>query len=83
MCIRDRYGRTGQRDFAEELGELANLVGGKKKPLSNRLGEVVPGDGSANDENPFTLKGETSHKKSSPMKVNINRLPFLGVEQEP
>lgn len=32
------YGKQGEKDFAEELGELANLVSGKKKPISTRIG---------------------------------------------
>ena len=31
-------GKQGEKDFAEELGELANLVSGKKKPIATRLG---------------------------------------------
>ena len=33
--------KKGEKDFAEELGELANLVGGKKNPISARIGEQV------------------------------------------
>lgn len=35
------HGQKGEKDFSEELGELANLVGGRKKTIFNRIGKVT------------------------------------------
>ena len=62
-------GRKDEKDFAEELGELANLVGGKKRPLSNRLGGTVE-ESIADSESSFTVNREIS-RNVSPTKVNF------------
>ena len=60
----------GEKDFAEELGELANLVGGKKRPLSNRIGitekEVIEDIESSPRTNKDIIRND-----SPPEKVNI------------
>ena len=35
------HGQKGEKDFSEELGELANLVGGRKKTIFNRIGKMT------------------------------------------
>lgn len=57
----------GEKDFADELGELANLVGGKKKPLSNRIS--LTGEEDIEDtESSSTRKREIIRNESSPEK---------------
>ena len=48
------YGRKGERDFADELSELANLVGGKKKSSSGKFVANV----ESVDNPPLLLKRE-------------------------
>ena len=48
------HGRKGEKDFSEELGELANLVGGKKLPIFNRIGKVVDQSNEESDNPNFS-----------------------------
>ena len=56
------HGRKGEKDFSEELGELANLVSGKKLPIFNRIGKVVDQSNEESDKPNFF----TELKKSNP-----------------
>ena len=56
------HGRKGEKDFSEELGELANLVGGKKLPIFNRIGKVVDQSNEESDKPNFS----NELKKSNP-----------------
>ena len=63
------HGRKGEKDFSEELGELANLVGGKKLPIFNRIGKIVV-DESNEDSGKPNFSSEP--KKNDPaQKVNM------------
>ena len=55
------HGRKGEKDFSEELGELANLVGGKKLPIFNRIGKVVDQSNEESDKPNFSNELEKSN----------------------
>ena len=60
------HGRKGEKDFSEELGELANLVGGKKKTILNRIGRKT-NENAADRENSMILN---EHKDGPIQKVS-------------
>jgi len=61
------HGRKGEKDFSEELGELANLVGGKKKTIFKRIGMVAEGNNAATEASNLSheLKGKDQAQKVS------------------
>ena len=61
------HGRKGEKDFSEELGELANLVGGKKKTIFKRIGMAAEGNNASTEASNLSheLKGKDQAQKVS------------------
>ena len=61
------HGRKGEKDFSEELGELANLVGWKKKTIFKRIGMAAEGNNAATETSNLSheLKGKDQAQKVS------------------
>ena len=73
------HGRKGEKDFSEELGELANLVGGKKKTIFNRIGMTADGSNPAKEATNFSheLKNEEQAQKVRCLRSTISKIDFL------